>query len=34
MKKTVLQDEVIIELDEMWYFLRLKEQGLGLEDVL
>jgi hypothetical protein len=28
------QGEAIIELDEMWHFLRSKKQGLGVEGVL
>jgi hypothetical protein len=33
-EKPTPQDEVIIELDEMWHFLRSKKQGLGVEGVL
>jgi hypothetical protein len=33
-QKPTPQSEVVIELDEMWYFLHSKKQGLGVEGVL
>jgi len=33
-EKPTPQDEVIIELDEMWRFLRSKKYGLGVEGIL
>jgi hypothetical protein len=33
-QKPTPQREVVIELDEMWHFLRSKKQGLGVEGVL
>ena len=33
-EKPTPKDEVIIELDEMWHFLRSKKQDLGLEGIL
>jgi transposase-like protein len=33
-EKPTPQGEVIIELDEMWHFLRSKKPGLGVEGIL